>query len=135
MPAVDHIGIAVPDLEEALPLYAALLGREESGQEEVPDEKVRVAWFGDGAGRIELLEATGPDSPIARFLERRGPGIHHVCVRVPKLADAVRRVRAAGAEVIPPGIRIGAGGRKVAFLHPRTTGGVLLELCEAERNG
>lgn len=127
---IEHVGIAVDSLEEALPLWSALLGREAAGREEVPDEGVRVAFFGEGAGRVELLEATGPDTPVGRFLERRGPGIHHLCLRVEDLERAVARARDAGAELLPPGIRSGAGGRRVAFLHPSSTGGVLLELSE-----
>jgi methylmalonyl-CoA/ethylmalonyl-CoA epimerase len=127
---IDHIGIAVKSLAEAVPTWEALLGINASGTEEVPSELVRVAFFGDGPGRVELLEATGPDSPIARHIERRGPGIHHVCFRVTDLEEALERAGDAGLAPIPPGIREGAGGHRVAFLHPRNTGGVLLELTE-----
>jgi methylmalonyl-CoA epimerase len=127
---IDHIGIAVKSLAEAVPTWEALLGINASGTEEVPSERVRVAFFGDGPGRVELLEATGPDSPIARHIERRGPGIHHVCLRVTDLDEALERAGDAGLAPIPPGIREGAGGHRVAFLHPRGTGGVLLELTE-----
>lgn len=130
VPVVDHIGIAVPALEEAVRLYTAILGREAGGRETVASEGVRLAFFGEGPGRVELLEPTGPDSPVARFLARRGAGVHHVCLRVPDLHEAVDRAREAGAELIPPGIRRGAGGRRVAFLHPRSAGGILLELAE-----
>ncbi len=130
VPVIDHIGVAVPSLERAEPLWAALLGRPASGHETVPSEGVRVAFFGQGAGRVELLEPTEPDSPVGRFLRRRGPGVHHVCLRVSALEDAVRRAREVGAELVPPGIRSGAGGSRVAFLHPRSTGGLLLELRE-----
>lgn len=135
MPAIDHLGIAVRALREAIPLYEAILGEPPEGEESVPGEGVRVTFFGRGAGRVELLEPTGPDSPIARFLDRHGPGLHHLCLRVPDVEEAVRRARAVGAEVIPPGIREGAGGRRVAFLHPRSAGGVLLELTEAPPAG
>jgi methylmalonyl-CoA epimerase len=127
---IDHIGIAVKSLAEAVPTWEALLGINASGTEEVPSERVRVAFFGDGPGRVELLEATGPDSPIARHIERRGPGIHHVCLRVTDLDEALETAGDAGLAPIPPGIREGAGGHRVAFLHPRGTGGVLLELTE-----
>ncbi|MEJ2548217.1 MAG: methylmalonyl-CoA epimerase [Gemmatimonadota bacterium] len=130
MHKIDHIGIAVKSLAEAVPTWEALLGINASGTEEVPSERVRVAFFGDGPGRVELLEATGPDSPIARHIERRGPGIHHVCLRVTDLDEALERAGDAGLAPIPPGIREGAGGHRVAFLHPRGTGGVLLELTE-----
>lgn len=132
---VDHVGIAVRSLESALPLWSAVLGEEAAGREEVPGEGVRVAFFGEGSGRVELLEPTGPDTPVGRFLERRGPGIHHLCVGVADLEAAVRRARDAGAELLPPGIRSGAGGRRVAFLHPGSTGGVLLELSERAGDG
>ena len=91
---------------------------------------MRVAFFGEGVGRVELLEPTAPDSPIARFIAKRGTGLHHICLSVPDLESAVERARDRGAELIEPGIRIGAGGHRVAFLHPATAGGVLLELCE-----
>lgn len=132
VPVVDHIGIAVPSLEGAEPLWTAILGRPPAGRETVASEGVRVAFFGEGAGRVELLEPTRPDSPVGRFLERRGAGVHHVCLRVADLERAVRRAREAGAELAPPGIRSGAGETRVAFLHPRSTGGLLLELSEAE---
>lgn len=127
---IDHIGIAVNSLAEAIPTYSALLGCNVSGAEEVPSEGVRVAFFGEGEGRIELLEATGPDSPIARFLERRGPGVHHVCLAVRDLDVSLDEAEEAGVEVLEPRIREGAGGHRVAFLHPKTTAGVLIELSE-----
>ena len=131
MDKIDHIGIAVKSLSEAIPIWAAILGRNVSGEEDVPAESVRVAFFGDGPGRVELLEPTDPDSPIARHLEKRGPGIHQVCLTVSDLEAAVGRAETAGLEVIPPRIRTGAGGHRVAFFHPRSAGGVLIELSEA----
>ena len=131
MDKIDHIGIAVKSLSEAVPIWTAILGRNVSGEEEVPAEKVRVAFFGDGPGRVELLEPTDPDSPIVRHLEKRGPGIHHVCLAVSDLDTAVERAEAAGLEALPPRIRTGAGGHRVAFFHPRSAGGVLIELSEA----
>lgn len=128
---IDHVGIAVESLQSAEPLFRALLGQEPDGREEVESEGVRVSFFGRGAGRIELLEPTGPDSAVARHLDRRGPGVHHLCLRVDDLERALGRSERAGAEVIPPRVRAGAGGRRVAFLHPRSTGGVLVELAEA----
>ena len=128
---IDHIGIAVKSLSEAIPIWTALLGRNVSGEEEVPAEQVRIAFFGEGPGRVELLEPTDPDSPIARHLEKRGAGIHHVCLSVPDLEAALDRARDAGLEPLPPRIRLGAGGHRVAFLHPRSAGGVLIELTEA----
>jgi len=132
LPKIDHIGIAVNSLAESMPLYAAILDQNVTGVEEVPSEKVRVAFFGEGMGRVELLEATEADSPVARFIERSGPGVHHVCVRVPDVVAAIQRAENHGAEVIPPGVRVGAGGRAVAFLYPRSCGGVLIELSELD---
>lgn len=132
---IDHVGIAVNSLEEAVPLWRGVLGEPPAGREEVEGEKVRVAFFGEGAGRVELLEPTAPDSAVARHLERRGEGVHHVCLRVEDLEAAVERAVDGGAELVPPGVREGAGGHRVAFLHPRTTGGVLLELSEAPSDG
>lgn len=131
--SLDHLAIAVRSLDDSAPFWAALLGREESGREEVSSEGVRVAFFGEGSGRIELLEPTDPDSAVGRFLEREGPGLHHVCLAVPDLDAALERADDAGAEPIPPRVREGAGGRRVAFLHPGSAGGVLVEL--AERDG
>lgn len=130
MTKIDHVGIAVASLEQAVPLYAALLGDEPADREEVPDEHVRVVLFGRGDGRVELLEPTRPDSPVGRFLEEHGGGIHHVCLRVPNVEEALGRAREHGVEILPPGVREGAGGRAVAFLHPSSTGGVLIELAE-----
>jgi methylmalonyl-CoA/ethylmalonyl-CoA epimerase len=130
MSKVDHVGIAVNALAESQPLYEALLGTRAAGRETIESEGVRVAFFGEGPGRVELLEPTGPDSPVARFLQRRGPGLHHVCLVVTDLDAALARAAERGAEPLPPGIRVGAGGRRVAFLHPRSAGGVLLELAE-----
>lgn len=131
MNKIDHIGIAVNSLEEAVPAFSALLGSNVSGREEVPSEGVRVAFFGTDAGRIELLEATGPESPVARFLARRGEGVHHVCLAVADIDEALGRAEDAGLEVLPPRIREGAGGRRVAFLHPKSAARVLIELSEA----
>lgn len=130
MVKIDHIGIAVNSLSDAIPIYSSILGRKPTGQEAVPREQVRVAFYETEGPRIELLEPTDEGSPVARFLERRGPGLHHICLAVPDLASALERALAAGFEPIPPGIRTGAAGGSVAFLHPRDTGGVLLELAE-----
>lgn len=130
MNKIDHIGIAVNSLGEAVPAFSALLGSNSRGEEDVPSEGVRLAFFGEGPGRIELLEPTGPDSPVARFLEKRGQGVHHVCLAVEDLEAALDRAEQAGLRALEPRIRPGAGGRRVAFLHPGTTSGVLIELSE-----
>lgn len=128
---LDHVAIAVEDLQAAIPFYAALVGRSPSGRERVEPEGVEVAFFDVGSARLELLEPTGPDTPVGRFLTRRGPGLHHITLRVPDLAAALARCRAEGAQTVGASARTGAGGRAVAFLDPRTTGGLLIELVEA----
>ncbi|MDP2470999.1 MAG: methylmalonyl-CoA epimerase [Candidatus Palauibacterales bacterium] len=127
---IDHIGIAVNSLDTAVPVFKAMLGENPAGRETVPSEEVDVVFFGLAEGRIELLEPSGPTSPLARFLARRGPGLHHVCLQVPDLSEALLRLEESGVEAIPPGVRPGSGGRPVAFLHPRDCAGVLLELIE-----
>jgi methylmalonyl-CoA/ethylmalonyl-CoA epimerase len=127
---VDHVGIAVRSIAEARALYEAL-GLEVEAIEDVPQEGVRVALIPCGAVRIELLEALRPDSPVARFLERRGPGIHHLCLASDDLRADDERLRAAGLERLRPEPGRGAGGCWVQFVHPRSAGGVLLELSQA----
>jgi methylmalonyl-CoA/ethylmalonyl-CoA epimerase len=127
---LDHVAIAVPDLEAAIPRYVALLGRPPAGRERVESEGVEVAFFDVGGFRIELLEPTAADTPVGRFLARRGPGLHHLTLAVPDLARALARCRAQGMEPVGPAPRPGAGGRPVAFLDPKTTGGILVELVE-----
>jgi len=130
---LDHIGIAVRSLAESLPFYTQTLGLTSQGPEEVASEGVRVAFLQVGESRLELLEPLSDDSPIARFLSKRGPGVHHFCLRVADMDRALAALRSRGAEVIPPEHRIGAGGRRVAFIHPRSTGGILMELKEYRR--
>jgi methylmalonyl-CoA/ethylmalonyl-CoA epimerase len=128
---LDHIGIAVRSLEQALGPYVDGLGLAVEGSEEVAGERVRVAFLPVGETRIELLEATADDSPVARFIERRGEGIHHLCFRVRDLEAALAGLRDAGVPLVDDTPRSGAGGSRVAFVHPRGTGGVLIELVEA----
>lgn len=127
---VDHIGIAVDNLEERLPFWAEALGLEVSAIETVESEQVKVAFLPIGPTRIELLEATSKESPIARHLERRGPGVHHVTFQVADMGAALDRLRAAGVKIVGDDARSGAGGHRVAFLHPKSSGGVLVELCD-----
>jgi methylmalonyl-CoA/ethylmalonyl-CoA epimerase len=131
---IDHLGIAVRSIDEGRKLYEAL-GLRVEAIEEVPAEKVRVAWIACGESRIELLEPTAPDSPIAKFLAKRGPGLHHVCLASDGVRDDDRRLRDAGFEVLRPEPTRGAGGCWVQFVHPRSAGGVLLELAEPEPAG
>jgi methylmalonyl-CoA/ethylmalonyl-CoA epimerase len=127
---IHHIGLAVRSLDESLAFYRDVLGLVVTATEEVPAEGVRVAFLPAGEPRIELLEALGPDSPIARFVARRGEGFHHVCFQVGDIEEAVRTMKLRGAEIIDPPIRVGAGGQRIAFIHPRSTHGLLVELKE-----
>lgn len=131
---IDHVGIAVRSIAEARVLYEAL-GLEVAGTEEVASEGVRVAMIPCGESKIELLEATTDDSPIATFIERRGPGIHHLCLETDDVRADDRGLRESGFRVLRPEPTRGAGGCWVQFVHPKSTGGVLLELVEAEGEG
>ena len=126
---LDHIGIAVASLDEGTAFYEAL-GLEVTGTDEVPEQGVRVAFLPVGDTRIELLEPTGPESPIARHLEKRGPGMHHLCVRVDDIEAAMRRLADAGYRLLSDEPQLGAHGCRVCFVHPKSTGGVLLELSQ-----
>ncbi|HEX8501540.1 MAG TPA: methylmalonyl-CoA epimerase [Pyrinomonadaceae bacterium] len=127
---IEHIGIATRSIEEALGFWRDALGLEVTHTETVEEQGVRVAMLPVGEPRVELLEPTGPDSPVAKFIEKRGPGVHHVAVRVADIRAALARLKAAGARLIDEEPRTGAGGCLVAFVHPSTAGGVLLELVE-----
>ena len=129
MTSIDHLGIAVKSLAEAKKFYETL-GLEIMPEETVEAEKVRVAMVPVGESRIELLEPTSPDSTIARFLEKRGPGLHHVALQVTNLVERVEELKAAGARLINEQVQVGAGGHMYVFVHPASTGGVLLELVE-----
>jgi methylmalonyl-CoA epimerase len=126
---IDHLGIAVRSLDEALRFYEQQLGFPIAARETVAQEQVNVAMLPAGGPRIELLEATEPGSVIAKFIEKRGEGLHHVAIRTPDLPGAVERLRAAGARLLNEPRR-GAGGHLYVFVHPASTGGVLLELIQ-----
>ena len=130
-PVLDHLGVAVESLPLAVQFYQRTLGIMIAGFETIEQEKTRVAMLPVGDCRIELLEATEPDSPIARFLAKRGAGLHHICLRVPDLAAAIARLKDARVELIHSEPQVGAGGHRYVFVHPRSAGGVLLELVEA----
>lgn len=130
---LDHIGIAVPNVRDALTLYRDLLGLPLVEEEGVDYDGVKVAILELGGGLVELLEPTKPDSPVAKFLEKRGGGVHHVALRVTDCADAIHVCKAAGLQLIDDKPRPGAHGKFIAFVHPKSTGGVLLELCERRR--
>ena len=127
---IDHLGIAVRSLDEAVPIFRKLTRSEPVSTEEVEDQKVRVAMFQVGDSRLELLEATAPESPIARFLEKGGRGVHHLTLTVPDLAQTLADLERDGFRLIDREPRVGAGGEKIAFLHPASTAGVLIELVE-----
>lgn len=129
---VDHVAIAVPNLEEAVKLYQSLLGKGPEHIEEVEEQKVRAAFFGVGETNLELLFPTSPDSPISNFLEQkkgRG-GLHHICIEVSGLEKHLEELKKQGVQLIDEKPRIGAHGKRIAFVHPKSTGGVLLELSE-----
>ncbi|MEO8434547.1 MAG: methylmalonyl-CoA epimerase [Pyrinomonadaceae bacterium] len=130
---IDHIGIATNGIDEVSAFWRATLGVEINGTEEVNEQGVRVAMLAVGESRIELLEPTHDESPIAKFLEKRGPGIHHIALRVADIRAALNKLKASGARLIDETPRAGAGGCLVAFIHPATTGGVLVELVEHNR--
>jgi methylmalonyl-CoA epimerase len=130
MAEIDHIGIAVKSLSAAKSIYEKL-GLSISSEETIEQEKVRVVMVAVGDSRLELLEATSDDSTIAKFVAKRGEGLHHVCLRVPDLSAAVERLKKDGVRLVSEEIRIGAGGHKYVFIHPSSAGGVLLELVES----
>ncbi|WML45214.1 methylmalonyl-CoA epimerase [Neobacillus sp. PS3-40] len=127
---VDHIGVAVQSLEKALPFYTEVLKLPLLAIEEVESEKVKVAFLQVGDTKIELLEPTSNESPIAKFIEKRGEGIHHIALGVESIQERMNEIKSKGLRMIQDEPKIGAGGSKVAFVHPKSTFGVLFELCE-----
>jgi methylmalonyl-CoA/ethylmalonyl-CoA epimerase len=134
MTYIDHLGVAVKSLAEATKFYKKL-GLAVMPEETVEAEKVRLAMVPVGESRIELLEPTTPESTIARFLEKRGEGLHHIALHVNDLAGTVQRLKAAGTRLVSDDIKIGAGGHLYVFVHPASTGGVLVELVEDAPQG
>lgn len=127
---VDHIGVAVKDLQRALAFWEKTLGIPCTGVEEVAEQKVRTAFLPVGDTEIELLEPTSDESPVAKFIEKKGEGIHHIALRVENIEAALEDLKAQGVQLIDGVPRYGAGGARIAFVHPKATGGVLLELSE-----
>ena len=127
---IDHLGIAVHSLDEASRFYSDVLGLQPGGIEDIPDQKVRVVFFQLGDVRIELLEPTAEDSPIAKFLAKKGPGLHHVAYRVDDIAATLAAIKSAGVQLIDEHPRSGAHGMQIAFAHPSGTNGVLTEFCQ-----
>ena len=128
---INHLGVAVTSIEEALPFYRDTLGMNFAGIEEVPSQLVKVAFLSIGESKIELLEPTSPESPVAKFLEKNGPGVHHVAYGVQDIEATIARLIAGGTRMIDTAPRNGAHGARIAFLHPKSSNGVLTELCEA----
>jgi methylmalonyl-CoA/ethylmalonyl-CoA epimerase len=132
-PLISHVGIAVEDLDAAIERYRLLLGVEPTHVIDVPDQMVRVAIFpasGFPGGRIELLQATSSDSPIARYIDKRGEGLHHLCIYVNDIGQKLAELKTAGIELIDKTPRVGAEGNRIAFVHPRDANGLLIELEE-----
>ena len=127
---IDHLGIAVNSIEDGKNFWTDALGLEFEGSETVEEQKVTTAFFPVGESEVELLESTAPDGPIAKFLEKKGQGIHHVAFRVDNLEAALAELKEKGIKLIDEKPRMGAGGAKIAFLHPKATNGILVELCE-----
>ena len=127
---VEHIGIAIKDIEKDTPFWSKVLGIEQTKTEDVDDQGVITDIYDTGRGKIELLLSKYPDSPIGKFLKKRGPGIHHICLQVEDIEESIKVLKKHGIETIGEKSSIGAEGFKVIFIHPRSTGGVLVELAE-----
>jgi len=127
---IDHIGIAVKSLDDAIKVYEHAMGLKVSGFDQVDEQGVRVAMLNIGESHIELLEPTGPESPIEKFMAKRGEGIHHIALRVQNIEESLERLRAAGVRLIDSVPRRGAHNTRIAFIHPSSTHGVLLELVQ-----
>jgi len=127
---IDHLGIAVNNMNEGKSFWSDILGLTFEGAETVAEQKVTTAFFPVGESEVELLESTSPDGPVAKFIEKKGTGFQHVAFRVENIEEALAELKAKGVQLIDQVPRKGAGGAKIAFLHPKATGGVLVELCE-----
>lgn len=127
---IDHLGIAVNSIDDGKNFWSDVLGLEFEGAETVEEQKVTTAFFPVGESEVELLESTSPDGPVAKFIEKRGQGFQHVAFRVANIEEALEELKSKDIQLIDQKPRIGAGGAKIAFLHPKATGGILVELCE-----
>lgn len=127
---IDHIGIAVEGMEGSLAVFEGLLGLKLQGTETVAEQKVRTAFLPVGDSEVELLESTDPEGPIGKFIAAKGQGVQHIAFRVENLEEALAELKAKGVRLIDEKPRAGAGGAKIAFIHPKATAGVLVELCE-----
>jgi methylmalonyl-CoA/ethylmalonyl-CoA epimerase len=129
---IDHLGIAVNSIDDGKDFWSGVLGLEFEGAETVAEQKVTTAFFPVGDSEVELLESTAPDGPVAKYIEKRGQGIQHVAFRVENIDEALAELKEKGVKLIDQEPRIGAGGAKIAFLHPKATAGVLVELCQRD---
>jgi methylmalonyl-CoA/ethylmalonyl-CoA epimerase len=129
---IDHLGIAVNSIDAGKTFWTDALGLEFEGSETVAEQKVTTAFFPVGESEVELLESTAPDGPVAKYIKKKGEGIQHVAFRVENIEEAIAELKAKGVRMIDAIPRIGAGGARIAFLHPKSTNGVLVELCERE---
>ncbi len=129
---IDHLGIAVPSIDGGNSFWSDILGLKMEGKETVESQKVTTAFLPVGESEVELLESTAPDGPIAKFIEKKGAGFQHVAFRVADIEDALAELKEKGVKLIDEKPRVGAGGAKIAFLHPKATGGVLVELCQRD---
>ena len=129
---IDHLGVAVNNLDEGKNFWVDVLGLKFGGVENVDEQKVNTGFIPVGESELELLESTSPDGPIAKYIEKRGEGIQHIAFRVPDIEEALAELKEKGIRLIDEKPRRGAGGAKIAFLHPKATGGVLVEVCERE---
>jgi methylmalonyl-CoA/ethylmalonyl-CoA epimerase len=127
---IDHLGIAVNSIDEGKNFFSDILGLEFEGTETVSEQKVTTAFFPVGDSEVELLESTAPDGPVAKYIEKKGEGIQHIAFRVENIEEALSELKEKGVRLIDETPRKGAGGAKIAFLHPKSTHGVLVELCE-----
>jgi methylmalonyl-CoA/ethylmalonyl-CoA epimerase len=130
---IEHLGIAVKDLEASKKLFAALLGTTCYKEEEVASEHVKTAFFGTGESKVELLQATSPQSPIGKFIEKKGEGIHHIAFDVADIDAEITRLKAEGFQFISETPKDGADNKRIVFLHPKSTNGILVELCQERK--
>jgi methylmalonyl-CoA/ethylmalonyl-CoA epimerase len=129
---IDHLGIAVNSIDDGKDFWSGVLGLNFEGAETVTEQKVTTAFFPVGESEVELLESTAPDGPVAKYIEKRGQGIQHVAFRVENIEEALTELKEKGVRLIDQQPRLGAGGAKIAFLHPKATNGVLVELCQRD---
>jgi methylmalonyl-CoA/ethylmalonyl-CoA epimerase len=131
---IDHLGIAVNSIDAGKGFWTDVLGLKYEGSETVAEQKVTTAFFPVGESEVELLESTDPDGPVGKFIEKKGEGIHHIAFRVENIEEALNELKEKGVQLIDQKPRIGAGGGKIAFLHPKATKGILVELCERSKS-